>query len=213
MQETTGSSGGTNTEGMTMRVLTLLLALIVLTGSSARAEVLEYPLPGFTGDPMSYSPLHATVPYNGGPVQVNSVTIHLVGNLAALGTRHCNNLPPGQSETWPVGIYIQAGLQRNQVPLSHCDLYSGLIEQLGPIDQSMICYCQSNFNELVDGDVIDIDFYFMIDPFQPPAGKSCDNISIDGPTASLASVTLVIDVTTGVPTEHTTWSRIKALYR
>ncbi len=186
-----------------MKSIFLLCVLLLVTAGTGYAEVFEYDLPALTGP--SIGDRVTTFTYTGPAGTVNSLTVRVEGTVDVLGYTEClGNVPP-DTLVWPLspgshllkpgdtGYWIGSG---------------SALEVLGPFDESWFHHTfNGGFTELTTGDDIEVNLYFG------PAALVGVCGPITPPTAGTATrVTLLIDVSSPVPLEPSTWGRIKSLY-
>lgn len=189
-----------------MRLVWLLLTVLALASPLAEAEELEFPLPNMSGGFAAY---HDSVRYTGDSVRVVSVKLRMVAVIDDLGYQECWEAPPIPGYRCTLGIIFWGEVWKNQETSRYHD--SGTLEQsqTGDYEKTISMSSGTAFTELISGDILRVDFPFYEN------GMCCASSPFLGqePVATLTSVTLLIEVSTLVPTEQTTWSRIKSLYR
>ncbi len=187
----------------TTGVFLAVLLLPLLAVNTAQAEIIEIPIPEFTGPfaEDTFGDHSSFFPFIYDPADIVSVSIRLTGSAEA-GIATCS----GDSGPWPIEV------------ISHIGNYSGdefwmaspgqFLED-GSFDLIMVF---GNFpsrpdtwNLLDDG--ANIGFYVA------PAAMVGICAGVIEPTIEIEEFVLVFDMAAVVPVEQTTWDSIKAQYR
>jgi hypothetical protein len=187
--------------------LPLLLLIMAQLSTLVHAEVLEFDVASFTGSSSASFGVDTLI-YYGNPVKVNSVSVRAVGTVDFLGLLSCE-VPPGEPQdtmTWQMawnGTVKKSADPQYDLWLGGSYTYYG---EIGLIDETSDYSSNRGFSALSEGDAVVITFRFWAAEWI----GYCNLVS--PPIGTVISVTLLIDVNQIVPTEPTTWGRIKSLF-
>jgi hypothetical protein len=186
-------------------VVALLLVSLV---PAAHADILEFDMPGLTGNSTDALVTSSFV-YNGPSAAVTSISIRVMGVVTDLGEICCGGPAycPGPTYDWFMKWYGFVANTDDPSPGRWSASYPGYLDQIAAFDETGPGENQDGFTSLSDGDVINVSLYF---------GRAnwlgeCDLIQT--PTGTMNSVTVIMDVTYPLPVNASTWGAIKALYR
>jgi hypothetical protein len=184
----------------------LVPLLLTLSASVARADSIEFDMPGLTGNSTDMIVTDSFV-YTGPAAAVNAVSIHVVGNVIDLGEICCGGPAycPGPTYDWFMNWY--AHIKRPADAGRWTADHPGLLDQVMAFDQTGLGETQNGFASLSNGDEVDVSLYFGRGAWL----GECDLIQT--PTGTLTSVTVILDVTYPLSVDVSTWGKIKALYR
>ena len=178
--------------------------MIILVCPIAQSETHEYPLTAFSGDFGYYI---TSGVYFGESAFVSSVTLRITMMIEELGWYACVEAPPGQSYYCTIGVYLFGSVWKNDESQGeYCSFYAEK-SQTGEITQDLILMPQPGFSDLANGDIIQIGLTFST------GGMCCPSYWKLDPEANMISAKLLIDVSDLVPTEQSTWGRIKSIYK
>jgi hypothetical protein len=180
------------------------MALLVLSKfllSSVNADTLEFEMPGLVGG--SDTTRTDSFVYNGQSATINRVYVRFQGYIHDLGLIYCT-APPGheyESGYFDVGGTIRAGGKT----WNNGTDYLG---QSGPFDQTGRYYNYSGSGNISKGNVIEMVMFFEWTEGDP--NPYCWMVRRG--YGEMHTVTIIFDVTYGVPVKPSTWGCIKDLY-
>jgi hypothetical protein len=174
---------------------------------AANAEVIEFEMTGLTGSSGDSLKVDSLV-YQGPTAVVNAISFRVTGDVTDLGEICCGGPEycPGDAYPWFMTWYGSVGRFDDPVYgdwVASCPDY---LDEVVPFDQIGVAESQNGFPSLMDGDAFAVKLYF---------GKASwigDCELIRPPSGTMVSVTVLMDVTATLPTESTTWGRVKTLF-
>ena len=187
--------------------LVFLMALVLFTAGPASAEVFQYEFESMTGHypPCSPCPIHTrvdTFTYTGPPGQIEAVSVNILG-WSHLGTMVCEGIVDPDTLGWPMNPGASFGGPGSHDRWSGGDFLSG-----GVFDITLELYDYSGRAVRTLSPQDDLQFSINFGP----SGMVGLCSGLDVPWGVLVGVTLSITVNPAVPTEESTWGRIKALF-
>ena len=152
----------------------------------------------------------ASLVYHGPAGTVNSVSFRVTGTVSHLGEICCALYENCPEDTHPWFLTWWGTIEKFDDPDPIYGKWVAstpdYLDQVIPFDQTGAAESQNAFASLSDGDVFDVELYFG------HAGwiGECDVIT--PPAGTMVTVTILMDVSYTVPTQISSWGRIKALY-
>jgi len=194
-----------------MRGALLLLSCCVLSiAYDARAEVVEFDVPGLTGGTADTIRVD-TVVYHGPTAAVNLIYYQIKGHLDYLGRVTCV-VPPGTPVDTLDWFFDVTGYMKKPADDWWTTFPFGghqFVRQVGPFDETQTHRPRGGveLQQLTDGDVIKVGLLFKM------SGWIGVCFLIGPPAAgTVQEVTVKFDVSYQLPVETSTWGRIKSLY-
>jgi hypothetical protein len=185
----------------------IVVALLLISCVSvAHAEILEFDMPGLTGDSADSLETDSFV-YNGLSAAVNAVSIRVAGEVVDLGEICCGGPAycPGPTYDWFLNWY--GNVKKPADTGKWVASYPGNLDHIFAFDETGSAENQNGFTSLSDGDVVNVSLYFG----RASWVGECDLIRT--PSGTLTTVKVLVDVSYPLPTKTATWGKIKALYR
>lgn len=189
----------------------ILVVLLVCTVPAANAEIIEFDMTGLVGSSTDSVKVDSLV-YYGPLAYVNSVSFRVTGIVDDLG-EVCCGLPedcPGASGSWFMTWWGAVEHVDDPDPVHGKWVASSpeYLSQIAPFDQIGFAENQNSFQSLTDGDVFNVELYFGKGGWPQP--YECEVIR---PTAgTMYSVKVILDVSSTLPVQSTTWGRVKTLF-
>lgn len=182
---------------------------LICIAPMAHAEIIEFDVPGLAGSSADSLQIDSLV-YNGPAAVVNAVYIRVTGIVNDLGQICCTPSEncPEDAHDWILAWY--GTIERFDDPVygKWVASQTEYLSQLVAFDQTGVAESHNGFPSMSDGDVFQVGLYFGALGW--PDVVDCEFIRpVDG---NLYSVTVILDVSTTLPAEHTTWGQMKALF-
>ncbi len=171
---------------------------------NARSTVFEFELHDLAGSSGDTSRT-TTFVYQGPTGAVNSLSVRVIGIVDNLGFVECYVSELPDTSVWPLEISSRI---KKPGDIGYWLGIGPFLEQLDSFDETFAHYTYTGgFSTVSAGDSFHVELLFgpalivgLCGPITPPS------------TGVMDKVTVLIDVLSSVPVEHTTWGRIKSLF-